>query len=36
VAGPTSDAAPALRLLAKVDPDVSVMLQPYVRRWSFR
>lgn len=36
VAGPTSDAAPALRLLAKIDPDVQVMLRPYVRRWSFR
>lgn len=36
VAGPTSDQAPGLRLLAKIDPDVEVMLRPYKRRWSFR
>lgn len=36
VAGPTSDQAPGLRLLAKIDPDVEVMLRPYRRRWSFR
>lgn len=36
VAGPTSDQAPGLRLLAKIDPDVEVMLKPYLRRWFFR